>query len=211
MDRSILLLLLLGVLGLGFYYLMYKVQSAASKALMTKVFLRSMHKEGQSQVNEQLDFETPASILVVMDKLKSQIKVSNESLPIAFKGVLYQSSISPNRITYAFGHKLRPKSFEAEVVLTRSGTTTKCVFRVLSWVENSGIVTGQDEIKKLRQQVLAAFKAADASGKIINETGEQTNVKKGTSVFCSDCGKELEIDDEFCGECGTPSHGSSGL
>lgn len=173
--------------------------------------MRSMHKEGQSQVNEQLDFETPASIPVVMDKLKSQIKVSNESLPIAVIGVLYQSSISPNRITYAFGHKLRPKSFEAEVVLTRSGTTTKCVFRVISWVENSGIVTGQNEIKKLRQQVLAAFKSADATGKIINETGEQIQVQKGTSVFCLNCGEELNIDKKFCEVCGTPSHGSSGL
>ena len=110
-----------------------------------------------------LDFETTASIPIIMNKLKSQIQVS-ESLPLAFKGVLYQSSISSNRITYAFGHKATPKIFEVEVVLKDTGSSVKCVLKVLRWVESSGLVNGREEIKKLRKQVLLAFKAADAAG-----------------------------------------------
>ena len=55
-------MILLSIIGLGFIYLMYKAQSAVSKALMTKVFFRSEHKEGQNLINEGLDFETTASI-----------------------------------------------------------------------------------------------------------------------------------------------------
>lgn len=209
MDRSILLLILLCILGLGLFYLKYKIQSAASKAIMTKVLFRSEHKEGQGLVNDVLEIESTASIPVIMDKLKTRIQVS-DSLHIAFKGVLYQSSISSNRITYAYGHKATPKIFEAEVVLKDTGSSTKCLFRALSWVENSGIVTGREEMKKLRKQVLAAFKSADASGKknedYLNGAEEQQQVQKRTSVFCSKCGQKLDIDHKFCLACGTPSH-----
>jgi hypothetical protein len=162
---------LYGILGLavllGIGYLIQKGKRAASKAINTKIFSRSEHKEGQQLVSQPLVLESSASVSDIMKELTAHV-ITVETLP-TLGGAVVESSRSTDRINYVYGNKFK-NHFVAVVLLIDHGATTEGIFKILKWFEYDGIVSGRDVMKKLRKQVKAAFIAADASVKITEET-----------------------------------------
>lgn len=152
------------VVFIGIGYLMLKAQRAAGNAVNQKILYRSEHKEGQELVSEPYKIQASASIQDIIRELDSHVIVAEDNS--GYKAVVYVSSRSENRITYAYGNKFAPKTFEAVVELASSGGITAGIFKMLTWHERGGLITGQDYIYTLRKQVEVAFAAADASVRV---------------------------------------------
>jgi len=95
-------------------------------------------------------------------------QVTTAQLPLGLKGVVYESSRTADRITYAFGNTVVPRSFEAEVLCASRGATTDAAFSVLAWRENDGLILGRETLHRLLKEVLAGFAAAGADTTIID-------------------------------------------
>ena len=169
MKGEIKLEFMYGILGLavliGIAILWGKLKDATRKAVNQKVFYRSEHKEAQMLVTEPVIFETSAKMDEIIKALRAQIMPA-EVIPAAVKTVIYISSLNESRITFAKGNKFAPKAFEAEVNFNNSGSLNVYTFKILTWTEIDGIIKFQDDMRRLRKQVVAAFSMVDPVGKI---------------------------------------------
>jgi len=167
MSTFLVILIIIVFVGVVFLIrsLMRKGIDAASKAANQKIFYKTEYEEGQQIVSKPLIFKTSASASEIMHELATHVStVQISELPVGFKAAVYKTSSNSNRITYSFGNKLVPKTFDAEVVLIAlDPQTTKGFFRILNWTEREGLIMGQDAMKKLIKEVQGAFSAADAN------------------------------------------------
>lgn len=196
---TILALLGLGVL-IGIAILMQKGKHAAAKALNKHVLFREEYSEGQNLVTKPLTMQINASAETVMAALDEYVATSatHDSL----KAVVYESARGSNGINYAYGNKLVSKTFEAAVRLKPDGQKTVATFKILTWHESSGMISGQDMMKKLYKQVKEAFEAASvdtAYDNVPKEDSVQQNwkcecgeINDGSNIFCGNCGKEKQ-------------------
>lgn len=161
MDTFLGILLLAAVVVVIIF--VQKIIGTTVSAVSKNVLYRSEYREGQELVSETLNFETSAPIDQIMAALTSTVTVAEMR---AVKAVVYESSRSDNRVTYAFGSSLSPKNFEAEVALTEHTVTTEGHYTILSWKETVGLVAAQEAMKKLRRQARGAFTLADSQVRI---------------------------------------------
>ena len=173
-------------LGLG--YVLYQARRAASKAVNRHVLFRSEHQEGKQLVSEPSVFKARATKEKVMRELGRYVAVAPDHS--AYKAVVYISSRREDGFNYAYGNKYRAKTFEATLRLTADGGITSGVLKMLSWHEQSGIVSGQETMKALRDQIEAAFAAADGTE------------NAGTQGWVCGCGAQNKDDAAYCGNCG---------
>jgi len=164
-----------GILGLavliGLAILLGKVKDAGRKAVNTKVLYKKDSEEGQHFVRFHLQFETTATISGIMEQLNANVMTGE--VPRGVKSTVYISAQSANRRIYAFGNRVQPKSFEADVVVNDQGVVRVGIFRVMHWTELDGLIAGQEQLKKLRHEVKLAFHAADASVRITEIPSKQ--------------------------------------
>lgn len=138
--------------------------NAAAKVANRKLLYRSEYEEGMQIVSAPVRLSIAASVPDVMREVTAH--VTTASLPLGLKAVVYESSRATGRVTYAFGNKLVPRSFEVEVLYTGRGATTDAAFTVLKWREKDGLMLGRETLERLRTEVLAGFTAAGADAAI---------------------------------------------
>jgi hypothetical protein len=155
MDTVYALLAVAAIVGFAILY--RKGVRAASKAINRKVLFKPEYEEGVN-LRKRLTLTTSASVPDIVRELDAHVTRAAE-LPIAVKGVIYESSRTADRVYYSFGNKVMPKSFETVVMFTNQDGKTQATFMVLRWKEQSGIMLGQDALKTLRREVRAAFTA----------------------------------------------------
>lgn len=144
-----------------------RLASIGTKALNKNVLFKSEFADGEKLVNEELSFECTASLQDIKNNLDSHVEVE-ETIPF-IKGGLFKESESPDLIIYAFGNRVNPQMFQAALSLDNSGTTTRAIFGFLRWQTSGGMILQRDNMKKLRDEVYAAFTAADPAVKVIGK------------------------------------------
>ena len=208
-----------GILGLavfiGIGYLMWKGKRFAWKAVNKNILYRSEYQEGQQLVSEPLIIETAASIHDLMRELDAHVETAESNT--AYKPLVYQVFRSNDRINYAFGNKFVPKTFEAVVMFSSQDEKTVGTYKMLTWHERDGIVSGQNFMKRLRKQVKAGFTAAADGALKINQASvkdnnivEQQEEQKAPEPLkspkvgrtCQQCGGFVRQDQAFCTTCG---------
>jgi hypothetical protein len=147
-------------------FLLRRGTRAATRAAMQRLLYRSEYQEGKQIVSAPIRISIQARASDIMREVTAQ--VTTAQLPLGLKGVVYESSRTADRITYAFGNMVVPKSFEAEVLCASHGATTDAAFSVLAWRENDGLILGRETLQRLRKEVLAGFAAAGADTTIID-------------------------------------------
>lgn len=168
----------------------------ARKAANQNILYRSEHKEGQDIVAQPVTFQTTASIAEVMDLLLEHVTTADDCNGAT--QVVYETSRSNDRITYAFGNLLHPRNFEAVVALTNHDGITEGTFAIVNWFETNGLIREQYAMKKLRRQVQKAFELSD--------TSVEDNEDKNSSTlarYCPQCGSRFGELARFCPECGS--------
>ena len=140
--------------------------NATAKVANQKLLFRSEYKQGMQIVSAPIRIAIPASASDIMRAVTAQVKTAQ--LPLGLKGVVYESSRTADRITYAFGNMLVSKSFEVEVSCAGHGATTDATFIVLNWRETDGLMLGRETLEGLRTEVLAGFTAAGADASLID-------------------------------------------
>jgi hypothetical protein len=138
--------------------------SATVKVVNRKLLYKPEYEQGLQIVSAPIRLTIPASVSDVMREVTAH--VTTDSLPLGLKAVVYESSRAAGRITYAFGNKLVPRSFEVELLFASRGATTDVAFTVLKWREKDGLVLGRETLERLRTEVLAGFTAAGADAMI---------------------------------------------
>jgi hypothetical protein len=155
------ILILVGLFGV--IWVFRKIGEATSKAVNQKILYRSEYKEGL-HVSAPVKIVTSVPAPDIMNALTAHVTVADHKT--AYKAVVWEVSRTATAISYAYGNRFVPASFEAAVMLTDQAGSTEWVFAVLRWTEGDGLIAGQDAMKKLRKQVLAAFTAVDPAARI---------------------------------------------
>jgi hypothetical protein len=134
--------------------------NATTRAANRRLLFRSEYAQGAQMVSAPVSLFVPAGVAEVMREVTAHVTTAD--LPLGLKAVVYESSRTADRITYALGNKLMAKSFEAQVSCASRGASTEATFNVLTWRETDGLVVGRETLEKLRAEVLAGFTAAGA-------------------------------------------------
>jgi len=157
MALSILILIVI-------IFLFPKVKKSIGKAIY-KNNIRSANKEVQRLINIPVIFETSAEVNEIIEAIIAEIIPAREK-PTGFKSIIYISSLSQNRITFAKGNKMVPKSFEVVIDFNSNEQFNICEFKITLWTEIDGIISSKIELIKLRKKVITAFLKIDSKGKI---------------------------------------------
>lgn len=166
METFLAILLLIGlVVGyVAIRKLISKGVNAAATAVNKNVLFKSEYKEQQQFVSTTLTFVTTASVANIMKSLESNV-APVETIPIVGAAV-YQLSSSTDTVSYAFGNKLYPQSFVVSLRLTSRGESTQGNFKFLKWHETDGMLSSMENMKRVRNKIIAAFTAADSAVRI---------------------------------------------
>ncbi len=144
--------------------LLSKGVNAAATAVNKNVLFKSEYNEQQQFISTTLTFVTTATKENIMKALRNSVAPA-ESVP-SVAGVIYQLSLNADSVTYAFGSKFYPQAFIVSVALSSNGDLTQGQFKFLKWHESDGMLPSIEIMKKLRNNIIAAFRAADPSVKI---------------------------------------------
>lgn len=160
-------ILILVAIAAGYIFLKKVIGAgvdATTKVATQKLLYKSEHQQAMQMVSAPVKLSIPTKAPVIMREVTAQ--VATAELPLGLKAVVYESSRSADRITYAFGNKLVPKSFEVEVRFAGHDETTDVILTVLNWREKDGLLLGRENLEKVRAQILAGFTSAGADATV---------------------------------------------
>jgi hypothetical protein len=152
-------ILILGAI-VGGVFLLRRLQRAIVRVANRKLLYRSEYEQGRQIVSMPVRISIPAPVSDIMREVTAH--VTTTELPLGLKAGVYELSRTADQITYAFGNKLMPRSFEVDVLFAGHGATTDVTFRVLKWREKDGLMLGRETLERLRGEVLVGFTAAGA-------------------------------------------------
>lgn len=125
-----------------------------------RLVFRSKHQEGQQLLKETISLKTPAPMADIVRELSTHVTVASE-LPLFSRGAVHQVSCDENGVVYMCGSKVNPQMFVAAVVFgeTENKAKVNALYKIIRWNTLGGAVVAQDQMRKLRQEVQAAFTA----------------------------------------------------
>lgn len=141
---------------------MNKFSSLTAKGLNRTVLSFGEYSKGK-QLREDITFKTTASVSDIMRQL--DLYVTAVDAPLGGNQVLYIHEKREQLIMYVFG-SASEIVFQANLAFTGAADGTNAILRVVRWQEEDGVTGHQEELRRLRSQVVAAFKAADPAVRI---------------------------------------------
>lgn len=153
-------------------WLMNKIGGVALVGLNRGVLYRRSYQEGK-HLRDGFTILTSASIPALMEELETYVCVVDA--PLGLNQVFYESARAKKGVAWTYGHMSETK-LEAVLVLSEDGEMTRGMFTVTAWREEDGLLDAQDELKKLRLQVLAAIRASDPEVRISEGAPDQSEV-----------------------------------
>ncbi|AXE39942.1 hypothetical protein [Acidipropionibacterium virtanenii] len=136
------------------------IRQAMTRGLNKHVFDRRGNREGQQITKTDLLIHSTAPAQALWPHIAS--KVTTRPEPHAAVGDLYEVSRGEDRILSRFGNKLKD-SFTALVHTTANGGGTDVLVQISKWTVSDGVVANINRMQRLREEVLAAVRAADPS------------------------------------------------
>lgn len=159
MNDTVGAVLLLAALFLAGLVVSY-IRRAATRGLNKHVFDRKGNREGQQITKTDLLIHSAAPAQTLWPHIVSQVTTRPEPHPVVQD--LYEVSRGEDRIIYKYGSKLKD-SFTAVVLSTASSGGTDVLVQISKWTVSDGVVANINRMQRLREEVLAAVRAADPS------------------------------------------------
>ncbi len=172
----------MGVAGFAIFVaaaLLFDKIGGWSQVGATRLVFRGEYKEAKA-LREGMTFRTSAAVPDIMRELETY--VSAVEAPLGYGDVLYVAGRSENAIAWVFGSKTTVK-LQVVVGFGTGAEGTEAAFAVTRWLEEDGIVAEVDELKTLRLQVKAAFRAADPAVIITEGLTEEHERARLDGVF----------------------------
>ena len=157
MDIIFGLLILAALAGVG--YAWYWVQAQIGAAA-NRVIFRGSHKRGQAEAHTASDFTAPTAPEDLLNEVIRSVNAM-ESAPVLVRGVYLQERYA-RQVSFAFGNKLEDAFNILVEVDDRPGGTSGSV-TVPNWTEHGGLVTGAEEMQRVRERVERAVVALGGS------------------------------------------------